>query len=247
MGLNQYAQHWRGLPFQGIQSVVRCREELGHLMQPLFRESALSRLAELTADRHPLGRVVDLGCGSGDWTVRYPAFARQVVGIDINPSFIEEARRAAALAGADVQLQVMPIADFDDYQGASLVCLTGCAMYLEDHELAQVVARAAQAQGAGDFFYLRATVVNPLRRAHRNEHGIYRTAAFYEALFRERGYRIRERMFAASYVPIFLVRQGLGVRSFTLARAIAAAPAGLLRLGRMTKRTNFCSWMFVRE
>jgi SAM-dependent methyltransferase len=251
MSLTSYAERWSRLPFHGIQSVVACREELAPLVQPLFRESALSRLGELTAHRHPLDRIVDLGCGGGDWTVRYTAFARHVVGIDVNPRFIDEARRVAAAAapadGRTVELQVMSIADFDDFAGAALVSMAGCAMYLDDAELAAVADRVARAQRRGDFFYLRATVTNPLRRPHRNEYGFYRSAAFYEALFAARGYRIRERMFAASYVPIFLARKGLGIRSFRRARLLTAGMAGLLRLGRLPQPTDFQSWVFEKR
>jgi SAM-dependent methyltransferase len=52
----------------------------------------------------PYGRALDLGCGSGHWTVEMAERGWDVTGIDIVPQAIEQARRRVARSGADVRL-----------------------------------------------------------------------------------------------------------------------------------------------
>ncbi len=50
-------------------------------------------------------KVVDLGCGNGIFSIgSWLLGARSVLGIDIDPDAIEDARRNAAAAGADIEL-----------------------------------------------------------------------------------------------------------------------------------------------
>jgi SAM-dependent methyltransferase len=50
----------------------------------------------------PLGSALDLGCGTGRWSVRLAERGWQVVGIDVVPKAIDAARHRAEQAGVDV-------------------------------------------------------------------------------------------------------------------------------------------------
>lgn len=51
----------------------------------------------------PYGPALDLGCGSGIWSVNLAARGWRVTGIDIVPKAIRQARERAAAAGVEVR------------------------------------------------------------------------------------------------------------------------------------------------
>ncbi len=51
----------------------------------------------------PYGRALDLGCGTGRWSVELARRGWQVVGIDVVPKAIDAARRRAREAAVDVE------------------------------------------------------------------------------------------------------------------------------------------------
>jgi SAM-dependent methyltransferase len=91
----------------------------------------------LARARRDLGRrarrAVDLGCGFGDWTVRFAEMADEIIACDVSPGFVDEARRrlresghpAATVACSDVRT-------FTAYGDADLVYLGAVLMYLDD-------------------------------------------------------------------------------------------------------------------
>ena len=50
----------------------------------------------------PLGSALDLGCGTGRWSVRLAERGWQVVGVDVVPRAIDAARNRSEQAGVDV-------------------------------------------------------------------------------------------------------------------------------------------------
>ncbi len=50
----------------------------------------------------PLGSALDLGCGTGRWSVRLAERGWHVVGVDVVPRAIDSARDRAERAGVDV-------------------------------------------------------------------------------------------------------------------------------------------------
>jgi methylase of polypeptide subunit release factors len=50
----------------------------------------------------PPGSALDLGCGTGRWSVRLAERGWQVVGVDVVPRAIDAARHRAEQAGVDV-------------------------------------------------------------------------------------------------------------------------------------------------
>ncbi|WP_314623047.1 class I SAM-dependent methyltransferase, partial [Streptomyces stackebrandtii] len=66
-------------------------------------QPALRDLAEAGAFR---GRVLDVGCGTGEVALLAAALGLPTVGIDSAPTAIETARRKAREQGLDVRFQV---------------------------------------------------------------------------------------------------------------------------------------------
>jgi predicted RNA methylase len=59
-------------------------------------------LALEEAERNaPYGPALDLGCGTGRWSVKLALRGWRVVGVDVVPAAIEAARRRAEAAGVD--------------------------------------------------------------------------------------------------------------------------------------------------
>ncbi len=53
----------------------------------------------------PLGSALDLGCGTGRWSVRLAERGWQVVGVDVVPRAIDAARNRSQQAGVDVTFE----------------------------------------------------------------------------------------------------------------------------------------------
>jgi SAM-dependent methyltransferase len=67
-------------------------------------QQALAMIDREQAGRQPpYGPALDIGCGTGIWSVRLAARGWQVTGIDIVPRAIQAARKRAAEAGVDVR------------------------------------------------------------------------------------------------------------------------------------------------
>lgn len=71
------------------------------------REKRVKLVRTLTSEAIPAdGRVIDLGCGAGDYSVVLAERGYRVVGVDIAPTAIEWAREKAAAAGVEVDFRV---------------------------------------------------------------------------------------------------------------------------------------------
>src|SRR5262245_32110762 len=55
----------------------------------------------LRANRERYGRVLDIGCGIGDWTEQFAAFSDEVYACDVAPAFVE--RTQARVPNAKVE------------------------------------------------------------------------------------------------------------------------------------------------
>lgn len=78
---------WEGDPIQGPAA---------EQISTLFDREENSR-------RPPYGPALDLGCGSGIWSVRLAQRGWQVTGVDVVPKAIRRARERAQAAGVDAQ------------------------------------------------------------------------------------------------------------------------------------------------
>lgn len=71
---------------------------------PIARQIASLFDREQSERRPPYGRVLDVGCGSGIWSVDLAERGWQVTGIELVPKALRAARRRAERAGFDVRL-----------------------------------------------------------------------------------------------------------------------------------------------
>src|SRR2546426_12026880 len=60
---------------------------------------------------HQCERALDLGCGTGPYLRLLAGFAREVVGVDVAPAMIEEAKRSLAPELDNVRLFVASVFD----------------------------------------------------------------------------------------------------------------------------------------
>lgn len=64
-----------------------------------------SEMAFVLSKVRPSDRILDMGCGTGRFTVPMATIANQVVGLDLTPAMLEQARRNADKAGVTPELQ----------------------------------------------------------------------------------------------------------------------------------------------
>lgn len=98
-------------------------EEPDHgLSDPTIRHAWVGLIKVLLAG--PLGRALDLGCGTGSLSLILAELGYEVVGIDLSPKMISLAREKAAQAGREIEFQVMNAADpqLAEGQFSVLVC-----------------------------------------------------------------------------------------------------------------------------
>ena len=119
-----------GPPSSGLHSVDQANDLAARLrFLDMERSKPEMRLAnERLTDRlalTPGARVLDVGCGAGDGTL---AVARRVVpggrvvGVDIDPLMVEEARRRSAGSGLPVEFRVSDVYAIDVPDGSFDAC-----------------------------------------------------------------------------------------------------------------------------
>jgi SAM-dependent methyltransferase len=102
--------------------------------------SALLALEEAGREA-PYGPVLDLGCGTGRWSVELARRGWRVVGIDVVPKAIESARQRAQEAGVDVAFfrgDVTRLSSSGIGSGFSFVLDVECFNHLSDSQRAAV-------------------------------------------------------------------------------------------------------------
>ncbi len=247
--MSKISEYWESLEYQDVASYTQMTYPnwLQDFGQSLFRDSTIAVIESMTEPLHPLQRVVDLGCGVGDWTRQYLRFADRVVGVDINTSFIEKASRDAERHGVSDRTTFVStnIAEWDDFDDAGLVSAGAVTMYLDDEENRTLVGRISEAQKPGQFLYVRATVLNPGRAPYSTDGGHYRPRRWYDRLFHEFGYRPRLVEYSTSLVGVgSLARLGMPPR---LASLSTFGVNGAIRAARILKRNvDYCNWFLQK-
>jgi SAM-dependent methyltransferase len=97
--------------------------------------------AEEAARQPPYGSVLDLGCGTGRWSVELARRGWQVVGVDVVPKAIHAARRRAREAGVDVAFvegDVTALRSAGVGSGFSFLLDVECFNHLNDSQRAAV-------------------------------------------------------------------------------------------------------------
>jgi SAM-dependent methyltransferase len=81
------------------------------------RPADLDRLATALA-LQPGGRLLDAGCGSGQFALAFAARGLQVVGVDLSPAMIARARQHGAERGPDVEWREGDLTSLADPDGS---------------------------------------------------------------------------------------------------------------------------------
>jgi SAM-dependent methyltransferase len=78
-------------------------------------------------ERHPPGRALDLGCGTGTNAITMYRYGWDVVGIDISSLAIHKARQKAKTVGAKIEFIQGDVAEFKGIEGTfDLILDIGC-------------------------------------------------------------------------------------------------------------------------
>ena len=114
-----------------------------------LRRHMVERIVQLTG-AGPRSRVLSLGCGIGDTELLLAPLVGEVVGIDLSPAAVQQARADAARLG-------IPNARFEQGTGAEGRYDTAIAIFflhhLPDAELAALPARLREWLAPGGVFY----------------------------------------------------------------------------------------------
>jgi SAM-dependent methyltransferase len=130
---------------------------------PVYRAAAAGRrrYRSLAVELGTGADVLEVGCGRGGFSRVLGSAARSVVGVDLSPVAVEQARAAAAASGADVEYRVMdaealvfPDASFD------LVCGSGVLHHLDLERVAEQITRVLR--DGGSALFLEPLGHNPL-------------------------------------------------------------------------------------
>jgi len=210
-GSRELSESWRAREYEGIASYTTCQEadwfqQLSHLA---LRKAVTARLRRLSS-KHRFARVVDLGCATGDWAIEYAGFSDEVVGIDINASFIREAERRRKLSECRerVRFATMNLVDFNNYEGADLVCFGACLTLIDDASIERIFTRVASTAAPGALIYVRVGVASLRRKTYRTLKGNYRRRSWYESCFSRHGLTILDTTSSIAAVAGELAREG---------------------------------------
>jgi SAM-dependent methyltransferase len=250
--MSTMAANWASIPLTGMSSYTfsSLPEWIQEIGQTALRRVVVSYLRDWTRDAQPLAKVVDLGCGVGDWTMEYLSFARQVVGVDVNPQFLRDAalRARSQPNGDQVRLVQDNLAAFRDYEGAQLICMGGCIHYLNMQELSTLFQRLRQALAPGGKAYVRTTVTSGLRGAYQTGNGYYRKRALYENLFAESGFDIVRSCSSRHLVVQQLCSDLLELPGPRSREALVEFVEAGCRVRETMRRNNeFWNWFLVRR
>jgi SAM-dependent methyltransferase len=115
----------------GVSLPYRIMYALG--FTPWRHEEISPQLCDLVQSISP-GRALDIGCGTGTEAIWLAQHGFEVVGIDITPKAIFEARRRAEAAGAHVELHVADASKLDGLVKGpfSLIVDIGCMHSVPD-------------------------------------------------------------------------------------------------------------------
>jgi SAM-dependent methyltransferase len=164
------------------------------LAYDLWTRGMLQRwtLARLRAARPRYRRIVDLGCGPGDWTARFSELTDEIHACDVSPAFVATARSrvpAAEITCADVRAYEIP-------RGFDLAYVGAVLMYVPDRDALDVLARLRAAAAPGALVVVRDFCAYGLgrRKVDTRDGGytVYRRARELRALVEAAGLRVGE-------------------------------------------------------
>jgi SAM-dependent methyltransferase len=122
-----------------------------HLTRRMLQAWTLSRAR---GDRRRYRKVVDIGCGHGDWSELFAPIADEVYACDVAPAFVEQTRSRLARHRA-VRVDVSDVRGYAIPDGADLVYLGAVLMYLDDDAVIEVLRRIRRAVAPGAHVIVR--------------------------------------------------------------------------------------------
>jgi 2-polyprenyl-3-methyl-5-hydroxy-6-metoxy-1,4-benzoquinol methylase len=116
----QWERFGRDDPYYGVVSQEQMRSaSLDDDVRARFFESGeeevaglMTLLERLVGAEPPFGRVLDYGCGVGRVLIPLARRAESVVGVDVSPSMLAEARRNCEAQGVE-GAELLPVEEFD--------------------------------------------------------------------------------------------------------------------------------------
>ncbi len=100
------------------------------------------RLLRAARGSDSLGHVLSIGCGRGQFEQMLAPHARQVLGIDLSPETVEDARREADRAGVtNIRFECADVAGFEFDQMFDTVVCIGFLHHLSDPESLELLSR----------------------------------------------------------------------------------------------------------
>jgi SAM-dependent methyltransferase len=246
------AQWWSRQKLIDISSVSTSQSAvwLQEAFQNSFRRLVVQRIEEfLTATRkgRPVGKVVDLACGPGDWTLAYLAFAERVVGVDVCSDFIEAARRTARSTNDPerAEFSCHNVIDYQEFEDADLVCLGACLQCISDDDFERILENLDHSLQPGACVYVRTSVA--VGEAYQSG-GFYRRPEEYERRFSVCRLRVADRFPSSAVLPSQLIRDLLGIRSFKAGRMLAAPVwLGHRAYRHLATKCEHQNWFLVRH
>lgn len=114
---------------------------------------------------HNLGRVLSIGCGRGQFESMLSPYAAEILGIDLSPETILDAREYVSKSGIkNIRFECADISTFDfDMEFDTIICV-GMLHHLNDDECIDLLARVHRHMSPGGFVHTQDPNVNGLLR-----------------------------------------------------------------------------------
>lgn len=244
--------NWRDRAFEDVSSYTNSGAPLWlqRASQWLLRSAGVGLIRQATRPNHPIQRAVDVGCGVGEWTRAYAEFCRRVVGLDVNASFIDEARRRTERSDVDgsFEFRVSDGVDPQLLEHAGLIAFGSVFQYMKDERVKRTLQQSGDAQAPGDVVYLRTTVVSDGGDRRAGGGVWYRRPQMYRDWLQASGYAIEIEKHSAELIGVERLRRIVpGLSAEDAARWIStlATPLDLLRSD--DGGLQFMNWMVRRQ
>ena len=170
-------------------------------------------------------RVLDLGCGNGDWTVMLAERVERLVAVDFTEGFVARCRERLRAAGLDGRATVVQgdVGAYEPEGPYDLIVAGAVTQYLSDDDLAGLWPRLRDALAPGGVLYLRTTVATHADRyatATESFQGIYRSRAWYRRALAAAGFELARESMATWFVADELAYRTFGEHAGSRALAL---------------------------
>lgn len=163
---------------------------------------------------HKSMHVLELGCGSGRWALRFAPIVRKVVGVDFSEEMIKLSRaRQSCLGLNNVEFYVATAQDLLLEEKFDLIYLSGITSSLNEEQLRQTLCHIQTMLAPGGVLVDRTSISLDKREVYDdgNYQGIYRTLQEQMTVFNQFGFHLTYH--APSYnrmhLPHFLLNRYL--------------------------------------